>query len=252
MPEAQLARRPQQLLGRATTVHGLRAVQARMAGQQVSLDVWLYPDPPPELAAPAAWKLIPAPGGRQVGIGTASITSGSPIGHVTLALTGVPDTARYRLEVASRRRCLRPAATWLPVHLRPDCPDLGACFEPASVPPPPSSPVHDYTARDWRSLRRALVEFLAREAPDADLSPADPTMTLLGALRPRRRPSALPPRPRRDRGVPRDGATPDVRSAPRAPRRLRVLRRGSRAHLRARVRAAERAGRGGLREGRRL
>ena len=44
------------------------------------------------------------------------------------------------------------------------------------------SPVHDYLARDWRSLRNALVEYLVRRNPEADLSIADPTITLIELL----------------------------------------------------------------------
>src|SRR5581483_9637830 len=73
-----------------------------------------------------------------------------------------------------------PLRSFLPVRLRPECTALGTCFSVPPAPPPPRpSPVHDYLARDWRSLRQALAEYLLREHPDADLSSADPTVTVL-------------------------------------------------------------------------
>ena len=36
----------------------------------------------------------------------------------------------------------------------------------------------DYRPRDWRSLRQALVEYVLRRDPDADVSIADPTITV--------------------------------------------------------------------------
>jgi hypothetical protein len=145
------------------------------------LDVWLYHDPPAALAAPGPWKLVPAPGGTPVGIGPAVSIQAAPTPHLELILVGLPDLARYRLEVTPPPGLeFDPLRTWLPVRLRPECPDLGSCFDPPPTPvAPPPSPVHDYLARDWRSLRRALVEFLLREQPDADLSIADPTITVL-------------------------------------------------------------------------
>ncbi|GAB3836914.1 baseplate J/gp47 family protein [Dactylosporangium cerinum] len=72
-----------------------------------------------------------------------------------------------------------PLRTWLPVRLRPECDDSASWLPAAEPEPAPRpSPVHDYLARDWAGLRQALVEFLHREYPDADLSPADPDITV--------------------------------------------------------------------------
>jgi hypothetical protein len=180
--------RPRELLEGATSAHGLRAAQASVSGTTRMLDVWLFRDPPPQLYDPnpvpkgyvQPWTLVPSPGAAQVGIQTATLIA-TPTPHVRLILDGLPDPSRYRLEVDPPAGIeFDPLRTSLPVSLRPECPDLGSCFELAEpAPPPQPSPVHDYTARDWASLRRALVEFLLREDPDADLSLADPTVTLL-------------------------------------------------------------------------
>ena len=58
-----------------------------------------------------------------------------------------------------------------------------------------------------------------REDPDADLSIADPDDRADRAVRARRRRAALPARPRRHRGLPRDGA----RCAPRCSRHARLV-----------------------------
>lgn len=172
--------RPAALLDAGATVHGLRAAGARLVPPDRFLDVWLYQDPPAALLDPARWRLVPSPGGTPVGI-VAAVAEALPTPHVRLTLAGLPDTARYRLEVVDPPPVtFDPLRTWLPVRLRPECPDLGACVDDAPPEPPrPPSPVHDYTARDWRALRQALVEFLLREDPTADLSIADPTITVL-------------------------------------------------------------------------
>jgi hypothetical protein len=179
-PTCPPSTRPQALFAPATTVHGLRAAQSRLVGGQRFLDVWLFHDPPAGLEVKEVWKLVPAPGGAKVAV-TAAAFESAPSKHVVLTLVGLPDVARYRLEVAPPGGVdFDPLRTWLPVRLRPECPDLGSCFDPppqASATPP--SPVHDYLARDWRSLRRMLLEYLVREQPDADLSIADPTITML-------------------------------------------------------------------------
>jgi hypothetical protein len=114
----------------------------------------------------------------------------APAPHVELTVAGPPDTGTYRLSVLPHVDALSPdpplpdlpfdpLRTWLPVRLRPECPDLGGCFPPEPpVPLPSPSPVHDYLARDWRGLRSALLEFLVREDPTADLSPADPAVAV--------------------------------------------------------------------------
>jgi hypothetical protein len=185
-PTCPPAQRVRDLLRGPTSAHGLRAAQTELVGGVRTLHVWFFRDPPHPFDTDARlWRLVPSPGGRPATIAAAAPVA-SPTPHVALKLTGDPDTARYRLELApdavtpSPTAKFDPLRTWLPVRLRPECPDLGSCFAPA--PPdeaPPPSPVHDYGARDWASLRQALVEYLLREQPDADLSLADPTITLL-------------------------------------------------------------------------
>jgi hypothetical protein len=178
--ECMPVRRPERLFDPATTVQGLRAAGAVLAGGVRTLRVFLYHDPPPVLADPAAWMLTPPPGGAPVAVGAASIAA-APAPHVELTLDGSPELGRYRLAVAPPAGVeFDPLRTWLAVRLRPECPDLGPCWStPPDAPAAPGSPVTDYLARDWRSLRVALVEQLLRESPDADLSTADPTITLI-------------------------------------------------------------------------
>jgi hypothetical protein len=192
-PDAQLllptcppSARPEKLFDPATIVHGLRAAQTRLSGPDRLVDVWLFHDPPPELADPGIWTLEPSPGGTPVAVDLAVIDR-PPSPHVVLTLVGLPDPARYRLAVEPPAAVpFDPLRTWLPVRLRPECVDLGSCFaavEPPSVPPP--SPVRDYLARDWRALRQALVEQLLLDDPEADLSAADPAIAADRAVRAR-------------------------------------------------------------------
>jgi len=171
--------RPEALFASAA-VHGLRAAQVRTLAPARFLDVWLYGDPPSELADPAAWSLTGGPGITPVAISGGAIVM-APTPHVELNLAGTPDPTLYRLSVAEPTPVpFDPLRAALPVRLRPDCDPLGSCFPVADgEAPAPPSPVRDYLARDWRSLRRALVEYLLQEHPDADLSIADPTVTVL-------------------------------------------------------------------------
>lgn len=173
--------RPEALFATSATVQGLRAAQVRTAGASRFLDVWLYQDPPAALAHAAAWTLTASRGVTPVSIVDPVTIVPSPTPHLELPLDGAPDPALYRLEVVDPPPVdFDPLRSFLPVRLRPECTALGSCFSipPAPAPPPPS-PVHDYLARDWRSLRQALAEYLLREHPDADLSSADPTVTVL-------------------------------------------------------------------------
>jgi hypothetical protein len=163
-------------------VAGLRAAQSRLLAGTRFLDVWLYQDPPAALADVTRWRLVAPPGAPQVRLTAAGVVAG-PTPHIELTLDGEPSVARYRLEVdpdAPPPVAFDPLRTWILVRLRPECPDLGSCADP---PAPPDvakpSPVRDYRARDWRSLRRALLEFLRTLDPDADLSVADPTVALV-------------------------------------------------------------------------
>ena len=179
-PTCPPSARPQELLAPGANAHGLRAAGARLDGAQRLLDVWLFRDPPASLADASLWTLVPPPGGTPVPIAAATLEA-APAPHLELELSGLPDPARYRLQVAPPVAVpFDPLRTWLPVRLRPECPDLGSCFAGSPVRPAPEpSPVHDYSARDWRSLRRALIEFQLRKDPDADLSVADPAMAYL-------------------------------------------------------------------------
>ncbi|GAA0712527.1 hypothetical protein Drose_13565 [Dactylosporangium roseum] len=168
--------RPALLLDPATGVHGLRAAGARTEAGVRRVDVWLYTTPPADLAAANRWRFTAPPGGRPVLVAAATADGD----RIVLTLAGDPDPGRYRLDVLPGPTTpFDPLRTWLPVRLRPDCDD-GASWLPAADPPPVPrpSPVHDYLARDWAALRQALVEFLQREDPDADLSPADPDIAV--------------------------------------------------------------------------
>ncbi|MGI8806767.1 MAG: hypothetical protein ACR2KK_02725 [Acidimicrobiales bacterium] len=174
--------RPRELLDPATTVAGLRAAQSRLAGGARLVDVWLYQDPPAGLADAARWEITGPSGTRLVAVEAAAIVA-LPTPHVELTVSGEPDVARYRLAVDPEGPpaiAFDPLRTWLLVRMRPECPDLGSCFAPpAAAEPSRPSPVQDYLARDWRSLRRALLEYLRSRDPDADLSVADPTVALV-------------------------------------------------------------------------
>ncbi len=179
-PSCPPLQRPEALFATGATVQGLRAAQVRTAGGSLFLDVWLYQDPPAALASPAVWELSAAHGVAPVSISAAAIQA-APTPHIELTLVGAPDPTLYRIDVVDPPPVpFDPLRTFLPVRLRPDCDALGSCFAvPPAPPPPPPSPVHDYLARDWRSLRQALLEFLLQDYPDADVSIADPTVTLL-------------------------------------------------------------------------
>jgi len=178
-PTCPPSARPEKLFDPMSGVHGLRAAQT-IVGPPRTLEVWLYQAPPPTLANPSLWKLDPPLGGALVSI-TAAVVAPNPTPHLTLTLAGLPEPAKYRLLVEPPASVpFDPLRTWLPVRLRPECDDLGSCFpaeEPSPAPVP--SAVLDYRVRDWRGLRQALVEYLLRRDPDADTSPADPTITLI-------------------------------------------------------------------------
>jgi len=189
-PTCGAVHRPAALLEPTATVLGLRAAGTRLSGGTRTVDVWLYGDPPSALGDVRRWSLQPPVRGTSVTI-TAATVEALPQPHVELTLGGLPDTGRYRLGVHPHVDVIPPdppvadlvfdpLRTWLPARLRPECPDLGSCETPQpldAVREP--SPVHDLLARDWRSLRRALLEFLLQEDPTADLSPADPTVTMV-------------------------------------------------------------------------
>jgi hypothetical protein len=190
-PTCPPVHRPAQLLDPAATAHGLRGAGTRITGTTRVVEVWLYRDPPPELADVRRWRLTPSPGGVPVGVADPPTIVAMPSPHVELTVVGTPDRGRYRLTVLpdvavapsdppAPSLPFDPLRTWLPVELRPECEDPGGCLPQLPAPRLPGpSPVHDYLARDWRSLRQALVEFLLREHPGADTSPAEPAVALL-------------------------------------------------------------------------
>lgn len=176
-PTCTAVERPQLLFDPTTPVHGLRAARATLVAGQRFIDVWFHRNPPAGVDDPALWSLTAPPGATEVGIGGAAIAGD----HVRLTMEGLPEPTRYRLELqAPPGVALDPLRTRLPVRLRPECPDLGACFED----PPPlvaiaASPVRDYSARDWLGLRQELLEFHLGRRPGADTSAADPTIAVL-------------------------------------------------------------------------
>ena len=179
-PSCPAVNRTERLFDPAAAVHGLRAAQSRLDGGLRTLAVWLFRDPPAELAVPGPWTLSPSPGGAPVTVTAAALVA-TPSPHVELTVTGEPDQGRYRLVVEPPAGVeFDPLRNWLAVRLRPECPDLGACSTaPQPTREPQPSPLHDYLARDWHSLRAVLVESLLRERPDADLSVADPTISMI-------------------------------------------------------------------------
>lgn len=189
-PTCPPVHRPAQLLAPGAPAHGLRATGARVVGSSRVVDVYLYRDPPEGLDDRRRWRIDPPPGGTRIVVTGAAIVA-TPAQHVELTLAGLPDTGRYRLRVLPELPPdppnppaailpFDPLRTWLPVRLRPECADLGACGEDEPERPAPGpSGVHDYLARDWTSLRRVLVEMLRRDDPAADLSVADPAVTVL-------------------------------------------------------------------------
>lgn len=180
-PTCPAVHRPEALLDPATAVAGLRAAQGRLTAGVHFCDVWLFQDPPAALADPGRWTVTAPPGARPVGV-TAATIDVLPTPHVALALAGVPDVARYRVAVdpdAAPAVAFDPLRTWLLARLRPDCPDLGSCFDPPPDDPPPApGPAFDPLARDYRSLRRALLELARQTDPGLDLSIATPTVAL--------------------------------------------------------------------------
>ncbi|MFH8484333.1 hypothetical protein [Streptomyces longisporoflavus] len=190
LPACPPLHRPARLRAPGAAAHGLRAAGARPSPGGFAVDVWLYADPPAALADPRRWELRPPAGGRRVEVVAAQVVA-TPQPHVELRIDGRADAGRHLLSVFPERPAdgslpalppvpFDPLRVRLPVRLRTECPDPGACATPdEAVAPVEPSPVHDRLARDWQSLRAALVEFLRREDPKADLSPADPVITVL-------------------------------------------------------------------------
>ncbi|MFE0512687.1 putative baseplate assembly protein [Streptomyces sp. NPDC058964] len=112
--------------------------------------------------------------------------------HVTLDRTG--DTSRYRLSLVETDPYGRPGTEPLRgfdqryhgayFSFRPDCPTPFDCAGDAEETPAfPDSPVIDYTARDYDTIRRMLMDRLALTTPDwAERNPADLGVTLVELL----------------------------------------------------------------------
>ncbi|MDQ1012566.1 hypothetical protein QFZ82_007051 [Streptomyces sp. V4I23] len=112
---------------------------------------------------------------------------------VTLDRTG--DTSRYRLSVVDTDPYGRPGTEPFPgfdqryfsagFAFRPDCPTPFDCKdEPGDCPPDfPAAPVVDYTARDYDTIRRLILDRLALTTPDwVERNPADLGVTLVELL----------------------------------------------------------------------
>ncbi|WP_282699977.1 putative baseplate assembly protein [Streptomyces sp. CC219B] len=112
--------------------------------------------------------------------------------HVTLDRTG--DTSRYRLSLVEADPYGRPgtepfrgfdqryhSATFA---FRPDCPTPFDCKEEAPAERAfPAAPVIDYTARDYDTVRKLLLDRLALTTPDwVERNPADLGVTLVELL----------------------------------------------------------------------
>ncbi|ALC25019.1 putative baseplate assembly protein [Streptomyces pristinaespiralis] len=112
---------------------------------------------------------------------------------VTLDRTG--DTGRYRLSVVDTDPYGRPGTEPFPgfdqryfsaeFEFRVDCPTPFDCKDDPGGDRPgfPAAPVVDYTARDYESIRRLILDRLALTTPDwVERNPADLQMTLVELL----------------------------------------------------------------------
>ncbi|MFE9609642.1 putative baseplate assembly protein [Streptomyces sp. NPDC006012] len=112
--------------------------------------------------------------------------------YVTLDRTG--DTSRYRLSLVEADPYGRPGTEPFrgfdqryhsaSFSFRPDCPTPFDCVDPAERPVDlPAAPVIDYTARDYDTIRKVLLDRLALTTPDwLERSPADLGTTLVELL----------------------------------------------------------------------
>ncbi|WP_326817977.1 putative baseplate assembly protein [Streptomyces sp. NBC_01762] len=112
---------------------------------------------------------------------------------VTLDRTG--DTSRYTLSVVDTDPYGRPGTEPFPgfdqryfsagFEFRPDCPTPFDCKDEQSDCPPafPAAPVIDYTARDYDTIRRLILDRLALTTPDwVERNAADLGTTLVELL----------------------------------------------------------------------
>ena len=185
-PVATPVERPKALLQGDAGVIGLRAASARLSGGNRLLDVWLYGDPSQELADPAKWTLLPAPGAPIPSVTGATVIAastnpdGTPVpSHLTLTLDTVrPGRGVYQLRLDPAGLPVDPLRVFLPVRLRPECGDAGDSVDAAAPPTPLTPPDYDTLARDYPALRAMLMERLQFTDPTGDTSIADLTVTL--------------------------------------------------------------------------
>ncbi|MFI6692850.1 putative baseplate assembly protein [Streptomyces sp. NPDC050433] len=112
--------------------------------------------------------------------------------YVTLDKTG--DTSRYRLSLVETDPYGRPGTEPFrgfdqryhsaPFRFRPDCPTPFDCKEaPSGETAFPEAPVIDYTARDYDTIRKLLLDRLTLTTPDwVERNPADLGTTLVELL----------------------------------------------------------------------
>ncbi|MEU6089951.1 putative baseplate assembly protein [Streptomyces sp. NPDC047085] len=112
--------------------------------------------------------------------------------HVTLDRAG--DTSRYRLSLVEADPYGRPGTEpyrgfdqryfSASFAFRPDCPTPFDCVDDGEDTPDfPAAPVVDYTARDYDTIRKLLLDRLALTTPDwVERNPADLGITLVELL----------------------------------------------------------------------
>ncbi|MFE1885681.1 putative baseplate assembly protein [Streptomyces diastatochromogenes] len=112
--------------------------------------------------------------------------------YVTLDRAG--DTSRYRLSLVEADPHGRPGTAPFrgfdqryhsaSFAFRPDCPTPFDCVDETEEPPAfPAAPVVDYTARDYDTIRKLLLDRLALTTPDwVERNPADLGTTLVELL----------------------------------------------------------------------
>ncbi len=222
-PTCPPLRRPERLLDPRAGVHGLRAAQSRVAARRAGARRLAVGRPARRARRPRPLDARPAAGGR-LGRGDRrrggrGADAARRAGARRCAGPG-PLPARGR---ASRRGALRSAA------------HLAAGAAASRVPGPRRLLRRPAAAAAARRPRRCTTTWRATGArcgrrssstscaqdPEADLSIADPTITLLELFAHVGDLLHYQPRPGRHRGLPRDGPPADLGQAPRPPGRLR-------------------------------
>ena len=188
-PTCPPVHRPELLLDPTTPVAGLRAAQGRLTAGIRYCEVWLYQDPPAALADPARWTVTAPPGARPVSV-TAATIEALPTPHVRLdpgrraRRDPLPGGGRPGQGAGGRLRSVAHVAPG-PTATRVPRPGQLLRSTPRPGPRPTADRPSTLLARDYRSLRRALLEYRRQQDPDADLSVADPVVARGRAVRPR-------------------------------------------------------------------